>query len=160
STGSDGNNGMSSVNAWRTIQHAVDTMPSGETAIVAQGTYNERVSIVRDGITIQADPSAASAPVVVQGFDIGAKNVTVNGFEISFQKNATPSGYGIHINDASNVVVENNYIHDLCHEGVLLESTVSNIQVLNNKIVHAQMAGINIDGTGDLIQGNEVWGTY
>ena len=159
-SGSDGNNGMSPVNAWRTLQHAVNTMPSGDTAIVAQGTYNERVSIVRDGITIQADPNAASTPVVVQGFDIGAKSVTVNGFEISFQNNNDPTGTGVHVHDASNVVVENNYIHDLCHVGVMLEATVSNIQVLNNKIVHAQMTGINIDGTGALVQGNEVWGTY
>ena len=159
-TGSDGNNGMSPTNAWRTIQHAVNAMPSGETAIVAQGTYNERVSIVRDGITVQADPNAASTPVVAQGFDLAARNVTVNGFEISFQNNGTPNGFGVYVHDASNVVVENNYIHDLCHDGIFMESTVSNVQVLNNKIVHAQMSGIEIDGTGDLAQGNEIWGTY
>ncbi len=158
-SGSDGNNGMSPNTAWRTIQHAVNTMPSGETAIVAQGTYNERVSIVRDGVTIQADPNAASTPVV-QGFDIGADNVTVDGFEITLQNNSTPNGYGIYIHDASNAVVENNYIHDLCHDGVMLDSSASNIQVLNNTIVHAQMSGIEIDGTGALVQGNDISATY
>ena len=59
------------------------------------------------------------------------------------------TGYGFYIHGASNVVVENNYIHDLCHDRVMLDPTDSNIQVLNNKIVHAQMSGINIDGTGD-----------
>ncbi len=159
-TGSDGNNGMTPANAWRTLQHAVNTMPSGDVALVAQGTYNERVSIVRDDITIKGDPNAASTPVVAQGFDIRADNVTVDGFEISFRNSGDPSGSGIHIHDSSNVVVQNNYIHDLCHEGVLLESTVSNVKVLNNKIVHAQMTGINIDGSGDLVEGNEIWGTY
>ncbi|HXN84637.1 MAG TPA: right-handed parallel beta-helix repeat-containing protein, partial [Candidatus Binataceae bacterium] len=132
----------------------------GDTAIVAQGTYNERVSIIRNGIVIQADPNAASKPVVAQGFDIAANNVTVNGFEISFQNNTDPTGIGIYIHDASNIIVENNYIHDLCHEGIVMEPTVSNVQVLNNQIVHPQMAGINVDGTGDLVQGNMISGTY
>jgi Bacterial Ig domain/Right handed beta helix region len=158
-TGSDGNNGMSAANAWRTMQHAANTVPSGDTVIVAQGTYNERVSIVRDGITIQADPNAASTPVV-QGFDIAAQNVTVNGFEITLQNNSVPGGYGIYLHEASNVVVENNYIHDLCHDGIFMEATVSNVQALNNKIVHAQMSGINLDGNGDLIQGNDISATY
>ena len=134
-------------------------MPSGETVIVAQGTYSEHVSIVRDGITVQADPSAASTPTV-QGFDIAADNVTVNGFEVTFQNNATPTGYGFYIHGSSNVVVENNYIHDLCHDGVMMDPADSNIQVLNNKIVHAQMSGINIDGTGAMVEGNDISATY
>jgi len=158
-SGSDGNNGMSIANAWRTIQHAANTMSSGETAIVEAGTYSERVNIVSDGITIEADPNATSTPVV-EGFDIEAENVTVNGFEITLQNNATPGGYGIYLHDASNVVVENNYIHDLCHDGIFMDSTVSNIQALNNTIVHAQMSGIEIDGSGDLVEGNNISATY
>lgn len=158
-TGSDGNNGMSPVNAWRTIQHAANTMHSGDTAIVAQGSYAEHVTITTAGIALQADPNAASTPVV-QGFDIGASNVTVNGFEITFQNNNTPAGTGLHIHDSAGVIVENNYIHDVCHEGIYMEPTASNVQALNNKVVHAQMAGILIDGTGNLVQGNEIWGTY
>jgi len=150
---------MTPANAWRTIQHAANTMQSGDTAIVAQGTYTEHVSIVKDGITIQADPNAASTPVV-QGFNIGADDVTVNGFEITFQNNSTPNGYGVYVHDGKGAVIENNYIHDLCHDGVMLDSSVSNVQVLNNKIVHAQMSGINIDGTGALVQGNDISATY
>jgi Right handed beta helix region len=159
-TGSDGNNGSSIGNAWTTVQHAANTMHSGDTAIVSQGTYNERVSITTDGVTIEADPNATATPVVAQGFDIGANNVTVNGFEITFQNNDRIDGIGIYIHDASNTTVENNNIHDLCHEGIYMQNTVSNIQVLNNKVAHAQMAGIMIDGDSDLIQGNEVSGTY
>jgi hypothetical protein len=158
-TGSDGNNGMSLANAWRTIQHAVNTMPSGESVQVESGTYAEHVTIVRDGVTVQADPNATSAPVV-QGFTITADNVTVDGFEITFQNNSTPGGYGVYLHGASNAVVENNYIHDLCHDGVRFDSTDSSDQVLNNRIVHAQESGITIDGAGNLIQGNEIWGTY
>ncbi len=150
---------MSPTTAWLTIQHAANTMTAGDTAIVAAGTYNEHVYIVKDGITIQADPNAASAPVV-QGFDIGANSDTVNGFEITFQNNSTPGGYGFYIHDGSGAVVENNYIHDLCHDGIMFNSSASNVQVLNNTILHAQMSGINIDGTGELIEGNDISGTY
>jgi Right handed beta helix region len=159
-SGNDGNNGMTAASAWRTVQHAATTMLAGDTAIVAQGTYNERVSITQSGITIQADPNAVTKPVVAQGFDIAANGVTVNGFEISFQNNVNPTGVGINVHDASNVIVENNYLHDLCHEGIFMTPTVSNVQVLNNQIVHPTTAGINIDGTGDLIQGNTISGTY
>ncbi len=114
---------------------------------------------MRDGVTVQADPNATSAPVV-QGFTITADNVTVDGFEITFQNNSTPGGYGVYLHGASNAVVENNYIHDLCHDGVRFDSTDSSNQVLNNRIVHAQESGITIDGAGNLIQGNEIWGTY
>jgi parallel beta-helix repeat protein len=150
---------MSPTTAWRTVQHAANMMVSGETVTVAQGTYNEHVSVATGGITIQADPQASSTPVV-QGFDIGANNVTVNGFEITSQNNAVPAGYGVHLHNASNVTVENNYIHDLCHDGVYFESSVSDAQVLNNTIVHAQMSGINIDGSGSVVQGNDISATY
>lgn len=136
-------------------------MKASDTAMVLAGTYNERVSVTIDGQTFEADPAAPSPPVVSQGFDIAAKNVVVNRFEISFQDNAVPNGYGIYLHGgASNVQVRNNYIHDLCHEGVFMDSSVGGVQVLNNRIVHAQMAGMQIDGSGDLVQGNEVWGTY
>lgn len=158
--GSDGNNGSSINNAWLTVQHAASTMHSGDTAIVAQGTYNERVSITTNGITIEADPNASATPVVAQGFDIAANNVTVNGFEISFQNNDRMDGIGIYVHDSSNATIENNYIHDLCHEGIYMMPTDSQIQVLHNTIAHAQMAGIMIDGDSDLIEGNEVSGTY
>ncbi len=159
-SGNDGNNGSSPSLAWLTIQHAVNTMHSGDVVSVAQGTYNERVNISRDGITIEADPNATAKPIVAQGFEIQADNVVVNGFEISFRNKSDPAGTGVYIHDASNVTLENSYIHDLCHAGVMMESTVGNVQVLNNLIVHAQEVGINIDGNGDLVEGNEIWGTY
>ena len=133
----------------------------GETAIVAAGNYGERVSIARAGtlaapIALQA---ANSADVKLLGFDLSGSSWVLNGFDISTQTNGS-AGVGIYVTgSASNDTIENNYIHELCHEGIFMDPTVSHISVLNNRIWRAEMAGAQVDGTNDLIQGNEVWGT-
>ena len=83
----------------------------------------------------------------------------LDGFDISTQTNGS-EGYGIHVDgSASHDTIQNNYIHELCHEGIFMESGVSHILVLNNRIWRAEMSGVQADGVYDLIQGNEVWDT-
>jgi len=48
--GSDSNGGTSWLDAWKTIQHAVDNVSSGDTIYVAAGTYNEAV-VINKGLT-------------------------------------------------------------------------------------------------------------
>jgi hypothetical protein len=159
-TGNDSNSGSASA-PWRTIRKAADTLNPGETAIVQAGSYNERVSIPRSGssgmpITLAA---AAGAQVKLRGFDLSGSYWTLSGFDISTQANGS-GGFGIYIwGSASYDTVQNNYIHELCHEGIFMEPTVSYISVLNNRIWRAEMAGANVNGTNDLIAGNEVWDT-
>ncbi len=146
---------------WRTIQHAVSRLLPGQTAIVLAGTYVERVSIASSGsasapITLQA---ASGADVKLLGFNLSGSYWIINGFDISTQTNDT-DGYGIYITgNASYDTVRNSYIHELCHEGIYMEPSVSHISVLNNSIWRAEMAGINIDGLYDLVAGNEIWDT-
>ena len=159
-SGSDSASGSSST-PWRTIQKAADTLNAGQTAIVAAGNYGERVSISRSGT--QASPInlqvASGATAQLLGFDITGTGWIVSGFDISTQTNGG-QGYGIHVSgSASYVTIQNNYIHELCHEGVFMESGVSHIQVLNNRFWKAEMSAVQADGMYDLIQGNEVWGT-
>ena len=159
-TGSDSAAGTSSA-PWRTIQKAANTLQPGQTTIVSAGNYGERVSIARSGthaapITLQV---ANQADVQLLGFDLSGSNWVLNGFDISTQTNGS-EGLGIYVTgSASNDTIENNYIHELCHEGIFMDPTVSYISVLNNRIWRAEMAGAQVDGTNDLIQGNEVWGT-
>jgi len=159
-TGSDSAAGTSSA-PWRTIQKAADMLQPGQTAIVSAGNYGERVSVARSGthaapITLQA---ANLADVKLLGFDLSGSNWVLNGFDISTQTNGT-EGLGIYVTgSASNDTIQNNYIHELCHEGIFMDPTVSYITVLNNRIWRAEMAGAQVDGTNDLVQGNEVWGT-
>jgi hypothetical protein len=146
---------------WRTIQKAASTLKAGQTAIVSAGNYGERVAVANSGteaspINLQA---ANGADVQLLGFDLTGSNWVLNGFDISTQTNGS-EGYGIYVTgSASNDTIENSYIHQLCHEGIFMDPTVSYISVLNNRIWQAEMAGAQVDGTYDLIQGNEVWGT-
>jgi hypothetical protein len=159
-TGSDSAAGSSAA-PWRTIQKAADSLTAGQTAIVSAGNYGERVSITRSGtqtspITLQV---ASGATAQLLGFDLAGSGWVLSGFDISTQTNGT-SGYGIHVyGSASYDTVQNNYIHELCHEGVFMEPTVSHITVLDNRFWRAEMAGVQVDGLYDLVQGNEVWET-
>ena len=159
-TGSDSAAGTSAA-PWRTIQKAADTLQAGQTAIVGAGNYGERVSITRSGtqtgpITLQA---ADQADVRLLGFDLAGSNWVLSGFDISTQTNGR-EGYGIRVSgSAAYDTIQNNYIHELCHEGIFMEPGVSHISVMNNRIWRAEMAGAQVDGTDDLVQGNEVWGT-
>ena len=156
-SGSDTASGGASA-PWRTIQKAADTLQAGQIAIVSAGNYGERVSITRSGtqtspITLQV-PSGTTAQLL--GFDLAGSNWVLDGFDISTQTNGS-SGYGIHVyGSASYDTIQNNYIHELCHEGVFMEPTVSHIQVLNNRFWKTEMSGVQADGLYDLIQGNEV----
>jgi hypothetical protein len=158
-TGSDSASGSSAA-PWRTIQKGADTLNAGDTAIVSAGNYGERVSITRSGtqspITLQV---ASGATAQLLGFDLAGSGWVLSGFDISTQTNGT-SGYGIHVyGTASYDTIQNNYIHELCHEGVFMEPTVSHITVLNNRFWKPEMAAVQADGLYDLIEGNEVWGT-
>jgi hypothetical protein len=159
-SGSDSAAGTSSA-PWRTIQKAADTLSAGQIAMVAGGNYGERVSITRSGtqsspITLQV---ANGATAQLLGFDITGNSWIVSGFDISTQTNGT-DGFGIYVSgSASYVTLQTNYIHELCHEGIFMDPGVTHVSVLNNRIWRAEMAGVSADGTYDLIQGNEVWGT-
>lgn len=153
--------GGTSAAPWRTIQHAVANLVAGQTAIVEAGNYVERVSINSAGtsaapITLQA---ASGASVTMLGFSISGSDWVIDGFDISTQSN-TNDGYGVYFfGAAAHDIVQNNYIHELCHEGIYMEPTVSYISAINNRIWRAEMAGAQVDGTNELIEGNEVWGT-
>jgi hypothetical protein len=159
-TGSDLNPGTIDA-PWLTIQHAVNALRPGESAVVAAGTYNERVTIVSSAtsdmpIVLQA---AQGADVRLLGFNITGSYWTVSGFDVSTQSNGS-NGYGIYISgNAAYDTVRNNYVHELCHEGIFMEPTVSHISVIDNRIWRAEMAGVNINGVYDLIQSNEIWDT-
>jgi len=153
--------GGTSTTPWRTIQHAVAKLVAGQTAIVEAGNYVERVSINSSGtggapITLQA---ASGASVTMLGFSISGSYWVIDGFDVSTQSN-TNDGFGIYVfGAAAHDTMRNNYIHELCHEGVYMEPTVSYISVIDNRIWRAEMAGAQVDGTNELIEGNEVWGT-
>jgi Right handed beta helix region len=162
-TGSDSNSGKSIASAWLTMHHAAATMRPGDTTLVEPGTYAERVSISTSGtksapIAFEVDPSATGT-VTMQGFDIAASWIVVNGFTIDFKANGDPDDFGVHVNGTGNLV-ENNLIQNLCAEGVYVEPSSANTTLLDNTFLHTEMAGAQLDGDGYLVKGNVVDGTY
>jgi hypothetical protein len=89
-TGSDSAAGTSGA-PWRTVQHAVNVLRAGQTAVVQAGAYAERVLINSSGsagspITIV---SAGGADVKLRGFELSGSYWIVDGFDISTQANGT-----------------------------------------------------------------------
>ena len=164
-SGSDRNDGLSRYSAWRTLQHAAEKMQAGDTAIVQRGDYDESPILVRSGaparlITFRAEPLEGAR---IRGFAIKANFIAVVGFEITNHLTSEPGFYGIYL-DGSNNSISQNYIHDLCAEGIKMaganEGTdpirVHHNRIVKNRLVHCEMAGIHVDGSDNLVEGNEI----
>jgi len=137
--------------AWHTIQQAVNDANfsgSGNTIIVAAGTYNEQVTLTSanagaDGApnTIMAKPG--DTPIVdangivngvgfILGWNLGGANyITIDGFEI-----INGSWYGnVFAYKSSNVIVQNNIVHHNTYGGSGIYLTrCDNAQAINNTV--------------------------
>jgi parallel beta-helix repeat protein len=120
-SGNDGNNGLSLTTAWRTIQHAADTLKAGDTVNVQSGTYNEKIvettngtannRIIYQGVNNPVINSGGNTGFLIQG-----DYVTITGFTI---RNAT--NYGVWINQADYANVSYNIMDDFsCDVGILV----------------------------------------
>jgi hypothetical protein len=131
-TGNDANSGSAAA-PWRTIQHAVSTVPAGGTVVVNAGVYNEAVTITRSGnatagyITVEAAPGV-TATVDGTGLAVGnggqqglftlynANYVRVIGFEIrNFSTNSAsdvPAGIFVY-GSGDHIEIRKNHIHNI-----------------------------------------------
>lgn len=103
--------------------------------------------------------STTGQTAVLQGVQLNSSNyIDVQNLELTHQDAATPDGYGVYISGTSHDdTVTGCYVHDLCHEGIYEESTIgNNITFDSDTIVRAQMAGMNIDGTGTTATNNDI----
>lgn len=162
-TGFDSNPGTE-VLPFRTIQHAEDIVQAGETIIVLAGNYNERVNIRQSGLANKPITYQTQGIVITKGFDIQADYIILDGFEVT---NTNTSGISIkgHYNQ-----IINNYIHHLLSGGdnygiilvghwpewgsIYTENT-NNI-VKGNRIEYTYIAGIQIMGTNNIIENNDI----
>src|SRR4030067_2130516 len=165
-TGNDSDPGSES-QPWRTIQKAANTMVAGDMVTVMAGSFPERINITRSGsselpITFQAQGTA-----ITKGFKITASYITVKGFEIAntdYVRWDSGTSAGVYIHGAFNTI-EHNYIHDATLGGLKLHgppqdpTTTHHNSILNNRLYHNEMVGIDVNGRDNLIEGNEVWGT-
>ncbi len=150
-SGSDANAGTQA-QPWKTIQKAANS--GSGTIYVLAGTYPERVKITRAGLTFMAQ-----GVVNMKGFTITANNTTIKGFNISTSVVTDPDGFGIKVS-ASGCLLEGNYIHDTGRDGVLLDNSTSQCVVRNNTFVHPSQSGVDVRGTNNIIESNDISGTY
>jgi Protein of unknown function (DUF1565) len=164
-SGSNSNSCKSSSSPCRTIQQAVNLVSPGDSIIVASGSYGETVTISTNGTAASPISIAAATEqgASLKNFQLNASYWTINGFNISNQTSGdtVAAGDGIYIHGSDNIV-ENNYIHELCEEGITPDygdTTSDSNQILNNRIWRAEMAGIVVAGMNWTVTGNEVWDT-
>ncbi|MBI2676542.1 MAG: right-handed parallel beta-helix repeat-containing protein, partial [Candidatus Yanofskybacteria bacterium] len=166
-TGNDINPGTAD-QPWKTIQKAANTVQAGDTVMVREGTYDERVKFSAghsgsDGkkITFIASPLKS---VTMQGFDTtNANYLRIEGFNIT----GSPPwwlGGGVWV-ASNNVEIVGNYFYDLHGPGVLTSwakpwpQRPQNISVSNNRIYNSG-AGIFASGDNWLVENNEVERLY
>lgn len=157
-SGSDANSGTSA-SPWKTIQKAINTVPSGTKSlpsviVVKSGSYSERPVVLasKSYITLLAD-----GIVTVRGFHI-ARNVgtVIDGFDISSTSSVYVEGFGVWV-QGSECVIRNNNIHDVSWGGILLLYYTSKCQVYGNRMVdNISLVGIDVRGNDHLIENNEI----
>lgn len=162
-TGSDSNNGSSSY-PFRTIQKAAYTAASGDTIIVRNGIYNERVVIYMSGssnapITIKAD---AGATVNMYGFEVYANYVKVEGFNIDGGPVKVcdwgAKDFGI-ISEGDYNEFRSNKVTNGGYGGIQVRGSSDHNLVENNVFYKNGNAGMDISGTYHQVINNEVYDT-
>ncbi|MEM4267423.1 MAG: right-handed parallel beta-helix repeat-containing protein [Candidatus Woesearchaeota archaeon] len=127
SVGSDLVGDGSESNPWKSIGHAVESIPStGGTIIVKDGVYKGRTVITRtfdNWVTIRAENSYRAKLTNFENgedvFDIytkGSAKINVSGFIITnahpnYKCNSRETYYVVHFQDASDIIFENNIVY-------------------------------------------------
>jgi parallel beta-helix repeat protein len=121
---------------------------------VAAGTYNESVNVNRTltlkGANAGIDPNTGvrSAETVVDpnspGFYVTADGVVIDGFTI------TSADDGVLVDNADNVTVKNNIIHDVLESGVHFIDSFGG-KVLNNRIDNTGDSAVYAVNGGDFL---------
>ncbi|MCX6306917.1 MAG: DUF1565 domain-containing protein [Bacteroidetes bacterium] len=163
-----------------TIQRAVNAASATNIVNVEAGTFHEKVNVTKSltlngaktgvdartrtftGETILDGTGLPGAPYDAIMIANGVSNVTIDGFEIRNYSGSGSNGDGNAISSycmnsnttgASNVIVQNNYIHDVAYNGILVGSennTSSNMVVQSdwliqkNKLEKFKYAGIEL----------------
>jgi hypothetical protein len=139
------------VNPGQSIQSAVNSAIPGDTVTVMSGTYNERVTVSKDGRSGAKITVKASGHVKMKGFKITGDYVRIEGFEV------TDTGeIGIDIREVRGVEIIDNNVHHVGKFGIYAEGDDFIIQ---GNDVSYMMSGdgdcLRIFGDSHLVQGNK-----
>ena len=149
---------------FKTVQRAVNEANPGDTILVMAGKYDERVRVKTSGtegqpITLRAVPRRSA---ILNGFDLQASYIRIEGFEITAEKPATAVQLG-----GNQCEVLDNYIHHMMvgvagtvgkpsPDGKTRDyAAVAHNRIAYNKVYHSQY-GLMLGGEDWLVENNEV----
>lgn len=155
------------------IAQGLTAVAENGTVNVAAGTYNEHLVLDKAGVTLNGANAGKSAngtrgaETIINpnspGIEITADGVTVDG--LTFADALSSDGYGIFVNGADDVTLQNNIIRNTAQSGIYALGA-SGLTVANNNIGGTGVVGnIGADGihllntTGALITGNNISNT-
>jgi parallel beta-helix repeat protein len=175
-SGSDSNPGTAT-SPWRTVQHALNVLQPGQTALVHAGTYAEGVVISASGtaaapITVAAYPgerpvllpaAASSGDTYAVRFD-GAAYVRLHGFLLAGAQGTSSADVYLY-GGAHDDEISGNEITGSTDQGIFVDRTTSGIQIVGNRIHdngaglpgQHQSHGIYVEGGNDLIANNVIY---
>jgi len=154
--GSDSNSGLDQSHAFKTIQKAASVMVAGDLTFVLEGTYNERISSVRNGTSQKPIVFRSKGWVKMQGFYLRHDYIHVIGFDIS---GTMPPDYQAYINmtgDCTGCKADYNYIHDGKESvyGIKVDQNAKQCVVSNNVLDGVDMTVLDINGDDHLVEYN------
>jgi len=160
-TGSDNSGNGSLIAPWRTITHALDSVPDdNSTVLVKPGTYEGRVRLrgaFSNHVTVKSEmPYLAKLrhdDTVVTCFY--GKGITLEGFDIA-HSGSTAGPVAIQIQDliedpggddyVSNIVIKNNILHDSYNNDILkINNGAGNVTVSGNMFYNQKGSDEHID---------------
>ncbi len=157
-------------NAFDNIQIALDNV-TGSTVTVNEGTYNEDLSITTDGLVLEGANKGISAgscsgtrgaeSVINGSIDVSVSNVTIDGLKVINGGSLNGDTAGIYLRGStSNHSVVNNIIEgDNTGRGVLVGSSVIDVEVKDNEIYN-WTTGIYLNPSSNiLVDGNRIHDT-
>ncbi|MBQ8484400.1 MAG: right-handed parallel beta-helix repeat-containing protein [Bacteroidales bacterium] len=173
----------SSATPWKTVQHGVNNISAGDTLIVMDGTYNERIVVGASSSGTAENPTVimgepGSKPVIDDGkagvtdrnarvfYINGADHITVNNISI-----VNGGWYGFELNETEGVTIEHCSTYNTRASGIIAKYC-TDLVVQDNEIRKAcqelerdshgygSHECITVSRTdGFLITRNEVWDT-
>jgi hypothetical protein len=174
-SGSDANPG-SLLQPWKTVQKALNTLRSGETALVRGGTYTENLQMTRAGsatnpITVAVYPGetvvlhAASTSGDTYPIQITGSYFRLQGFVI--ENGLGTSDANVYLSGGANhIEVSGNEIRNGQDQGVFADNTTSYLQFLGNRVHdnglnhvsgQHQSHAFYIEGSHDLFANNVIY---
>jgi len=152
------NNHSIFVNAGGSIKAAYDLALPGDTILIEEGTYKERLILKKDSLTIRSYTRRTAT--INGGFEIWSNHIKIE--RLKFTNDVVkvwPDRYTIFLRNGSNgTQITDNYFFNIPGDAAISadeNNTVTDVIIKDNYIYNCTM-GIDIHGKNWLVENNEV----